>query len=326
MEKLLRSSSGQVAVLYAGIAAVLIGAIALGADVAVMYVNWEQLQTAADAAALAGANYLPQDPADAQTAASTYAKNKGIQSGEIAGTSVSADDLSITVNLTRTVPAYFAQVLNMTSASVSVKATAGIQQNGADGRGLMPLGLSCPGGSSSGQCSGYSVGQTYTLKKDQSQTSLSGNWGALALGGNGANVYQQNIELGYTGSIATGDSVTTETGDIVGPTGQAIGNRVTLGATVDPTIAAGSAPASGAARSSYEYDPRLVVIPMVDYKGSAKSGGKTTVPVVQFAQMWLLGASGNNATVTAVFMGIATDSSTSSTASNFGMLSSILSN
>jgi Flp pilus assembly protein TadG len=326
MKKILGNSCGQVAVLYAGIAAVLIGAIALCADVSVMYVNWEQLQKAADAAALAGANYLPQDPAAAQTTATTYAQNNGIQSGEIAGTSVSADQLSITVNLTRTVPSSFALALGMTNALINVKGTAGIEQNGADGRGLIPLGLSCPGGSDTGNCNGdYVVGTTYALKQDQSSTSLSGNWGALALGGNGAAVYKKNIESGYTGSIAAGDLVASEPGNIVGPTGQAIGDRVTLGAAVDPSIAAGSAPPSGAALSSYEYDPRLVVLPMVDYKSSSK-GGKASVPVVQFAQMWLLGTSGTNATVNAVFLGIAPPPSGGSTATTFGMLSPILLN
>jgi hypothetical protein len=58
MKKTFVNSRGQVAVLYAGIAAILIGAIALGSDVAVMYVNWQQMQKTADAAAIAGANYL----------------------------------------------------------------------------------------------------------------------------------------------------------------------------------------------------------------------------------------------------------------------------
>jgi Flp pilus assembly protein TadG len=323
MKKIFLKSRGQVE--YAGMAAVLIGALALGADVSVLYVNWEQLQRAADAAALAGANYLPLDPATAQTTATTYAENNGIQSGEISGAEVSSDDLSITVNLTRTVPYSFAMALGMTNGSVSVKATAGVQQNGAYGRGLMPIGLSCPGGSDTGNCTGdYTVGTTYALKQDQSDTSLSGNWGALALGGNGTSVYRNNIELGYSGPIAVGTSVATEPGNVVGPTAQAIGDRITEGATVDPSIAAGSAPPSGAALSSYEYDPRLVVLPMVDYKVSGK-GGKTAVPVVQFAQMWLLGTSGNNATVNAVYLGLAPTTG-NTTVADFGMLTPVLLN
>ncbi len=49
---------GQMAVVMTFAIATLLGAMALGTDVAVMYFNWVQLQKAADAAALAGAVYL----------------------------------------------------------------------------------------------------------------------------------------------------------------------------------------------------------------------------------------------------------------------------
>jgi hypothetical protein len=59
-----------------------------------MYMNWVQLQKAADGA-LAGANYLPFDTVTAQSAATTFAENNGVQASEITGTVVSADNLSI---------------------------------------------------------------------------------------------------------------------------------------------------------------------------------------------------------------------------------------
>ena len=49
---------GQMAVVFALAAVTLCGVIALGADVGVLYYNWVQLQKAADAAALAGAQIL----------------------------------------------------------------------------------------------------------------------------------------------------------------------------------------------------------------------------------------------------------------------------
>lgn len=58
MKESFGSYRGQIAVLYAGILVVLVGALALGVDVAVMYMNWQQVQKGADAAAIAGANYL----------------------------------------------------------------------------------------------------------------------------------------------------------------------------------------------------------------------------------------------------------------------------
>src|ERR1700737_167526 len=49
---------GQMAVVMTFAIATLLGAMALGTDVGVMYFNWVQLQKGADAAALAGAVYL----------------------------------------------------------------------------------------------------------------------------------------------------------------------------------------------------------------------------------------------------------------------------
>jgi Flp pilus assembly protein TadG len=314
-------SRGQTLVLYAGVLVVLLGAIGLCTDAGVFYVHWQLLQRAADSAALAGASYLPSDTSTAQSGAVSMAEKNGILSTEITSTPVSANDLSITVNLTRTVPYYFARALGMTTGLVSVSATAGVQPNPADTRGLIPVGLSCPNGATTGNCNGdYTVGATYSMKQDQSQTSLSGNWGALALGGNGASVYQQNLEFGYNGNIGIGTNVATESGNIVGPTGQAVADRVAAGVLADPTIAAGAAPPPSNVPT---YDPRLIAVPMVDFSASGK-GGKTSVPVVLFAQMWLLGVSGNNNTIQAVFLGTLPNPPTGSTVNNFGLLTPVL--
>ena len=72
MSKSFGKSRGQVAVLYTGIIAVLLGAVALGSDVAVMYVNWQQLQKAADAAVLVGGAGLPDNIPGATAAANAY--------------------------------------------------------------------------------------------------------------------------------------------------------------------------------------------------------------------------------------------------------------
>src|ERR1700719_4775714 len=94
MKRFFISSKGQMSVMYAGIVAALLGATALGTDVAVMYVNSIQLQKAVDSAAIAGATYLSgiafngtaargcttangySD--DAEKVACTYAYNNGI--------------------------------------------------------------------------------------------------------------------------------------------------------------------------------------------------------------------------------------------------------
>ena len=49
----------------------LVAVMGLCADIGVLYYNWVQLQNTADAAALAGASYLPNDTATATSTAQT---------------------------------------------------------------------------------------------------------------------------------------------------------------------------------------------------------------------------------------------------------------
>ncbi len=59
MKRIFDKSRGQMMVLYsAALAFALAGAVALCTDVGVMYMDWQHMQKIADAAALAGANYL----------------------------------------------------------------------------------------------------------------------------------------------------------------------------------------------------------------------------------------------------------------------------
>src|SRR5260221_8050206 len=82
---------GQISVVFALAAVTLCGVMALGADIGVLYYNWVQLQKAADAAALAGAQILGQDPSDptpatstlATTTAQTYATNNGVAASDV---------------------------------------------------------------------------------------------------------------------------------------------------------------------------------------------------------------------------------------------------
>jgi hypothetical protein len=90
----------------------LLGALivdSLGAAV-YYYVNWMRLQKAADAAAIAGANYLPQDPALAINTARTYVRLNGVSTGEIISAAISPDQHQITIKLMRRLPFYLTGV------------------------------------------------------------------------------------------------------------------------------------------------------------------------------------------------------------------------
>jgi Flp pilus assembly protein TadG len=114
-------------VIMALVSVTLVGAMALGTDVAVLYYNWMQLQKAADAAALAGADYLPKYGADAAAKnATTYLADNGVASPDTFSATPQAGNTQMLVTASRTVPYYFARVLGLTSGTVSVTALATI--------------------------------------------------------------------------------------------------------------------------------------------------------------------------------------------------------
>jgi uncharacterized membrane protein len=121
-----RYQRGQMIIVVAITATALVGAIALFTDVAVMYFNWMELQKAADAAAAAGANYLPEQPDIAASEANSYASSNGIQPSEIVSTVINNNNTQITIKLQRTVPYYFASVLGLISGPVAAGATASV--------------------------------------------------------------------------------------------------------------------------------------------------------------------------------------------------------
>jgi len=277
------------------------GAIALGTDVTVFYFNWVQLQKAADAAALAGANYLPDNPSTAQQAATQLAKSNGVQSAEILSTSVAADNLSISVRLQRTVPYYFARALGLTSGVVTTAATATPQfppsSLNATTPGQVPSGGDNNGAngdtcSTVGGCELIPIGLDYhTTYADSVQMNLQqgqlgpGNWDLLALGATGGANLRSNIANGFNSMVSVGDWVTTEPGKKVGPVDQGFQDRLNAAASVDP---------SGTYSSHALNDPRVIMLPVVDWE---HPNGRSSVQVKAFASVWLDSYSNGQVTV-----------------------------
>jgi hypothetical protein len=200
-----RLRSGQIIPVLAAALPALLGAIALVSDVGLLYYNWVVLQKAADSAALAGASYLPESPAQAISTAQSYVTLNSVALTEITSTVVSPDDTSLTVQLRRTVPYNFAVLLGLFSGSVAVSATAQIQTIGSS-IGITPIGIDYQ--------TPYTSGQVVTLMEGQVGP---GNWGPLALGGNGASNYEQNVEYGDQGRVSIGDMLPSELGKMTGP-------------------------------------------------------------------------------------------------------------
>jgi Flp pilus assembly protein TadG len=289
------SSKGQIAVILGLIMPVLVGAISLVTDIGVMYYNHLEMQKAADAAVLAGASVLSDQGSSAAIGtAQQYAEMNGIGASEIVSTTVASGNTSITLAANRTLPYMFGRVLGLTNATIGVTASAAPQyppttvnaptqtaSAGGDNNGntgsygtstgqyeLLPIGLN--------STTTYIAGSKITLQQGQIQP---GNWDLLALGGVGGNNLRNNIADGYGGMVSVSDWVTTEPGKKVGPVDQGVQDRLNTANSVDP---------GGTYSSHTATDPRLVVLPVVNWAGQ----GRTSVQVVSFATLWIDSYSG----------------------------------
>jgi putative Flp pilus-assembly TadE/G-like protein len=240
---------GQMAVVMTFAIATLLGAMALGTDVAVMYFNWVQLQKGADAAALAGAFYLvpanktqyPIDSAavaaagcsnwsdDAMKAACTYAyKNqmavdannlKIVENSPNLPASAPTPNIQVWVNRPN-LPYIFGKVIGLDTYSVSAKATGQDNYVGSYTGGIFPVLLQCPKAGGSGKCtglgdvsSGFSAGTNVTFGAKFADVGASGNWQFLNIGGvGGANLGAQIAGGAAVTDLAIGGTVITKTG------------------------------------------------------------------------------------------------------------------
>jgi len=301
------SRKGQSIVMLSLALPALLGCVSLAVDIANLYFNWAKLRSAADAAVLAGAGYLPAYPDKAKSVAATYAQTNGVKSSEIVSTTVAEDNKSLSMTLSRTVPYSFARVLGLISAPVKVTAVAGVQSVN-EATGIVPLGLD------------YRTPVTFDSLVTLHEGKLAGgnwstgpgNWDPLALGANGASVFGDNIMYGYTGSVTVGDSVLTETGEMKGPTKTSIQYRIDQGAANLP---------SGVFNNHELNDPRVILVPVVDF---SNINGKSSIPVLGFAQLWLSSVSANGDITCYFIQQTAPDTTPSTGGNNYGSYKAVL--
>jgi hypothetical protein len=119
-----RSERGQATAFTVLFLAALIGMAALVLDVGSWFREQRDTQAAADAAALAAAQALPEDPAKADALAAEYlAKNRGGTSEVTYTSKFSAND-TVSVHVARKAPGFFAKLFGIDSVDVGANATA----------------------------------------------------------------------------------------------------------------------------------------------------------------------------------------------------------
>jgi secretion/DNA translocation related TadE-like protein len=120
----LRSSRGQATVLTVIFLTALLGMVALVLDVGSWFREQRDAQGAADAAALAAAQALPDEPGTASARAAAYVtKNRG-GATEVTFSSKFAANDTITVRVERSAPGVFSKLFGIDSVEVGAKATA----------------------------------------------------------------------------------------------------------------------------------------------------------------------------------------------------------
>lgn len=274
---------GNVSVLVAAGMVALCGFAAVSLDAGRAFAGRQRLHDVADAAALAGAAYLP-DPVAAEEAARDQAAANGVASG----ISVAIPDArTIVVEASGQTDLFFAPVLDNLLRRLAFRVASRATVSGV--RSVRPRpAAGAGGGTGSGTGGGWDLinggivplataggpfayGERVVLKVGPGDGS-GGNFYPVALGGGGADAYRENLERGYPQVVRVGDRFDTEPGNMAGPTQQGVRWRIDLEpAATCRTVAPGS--------------PRVVFVPVVD--SYAGADGRTQVVVRGFAAFFL---------------------------------------
>jgi hypothetical protein len=202
-----KNEHGQATVLTLVMLTALLGMAALVLDVGSWYRADRHTQSAADAAALAGAEALPYDAANANTLAQQYVSKNGGGDASVNVSSSFGPNDTISVNLKRAAPGVFTRIFGLSSVNVGSKASARVD-NPAQARWVAPIVVnklhpdlmgktSCP-------CFGSQNETTLPLGK----TGAPGAFDLLNLdqskGGSSPSILSQWIMKGYDGYLPIG--------------------------------------------------------------------------------------------------------------------------
>jgi hypothetical protein len=121
-----RRESGQAVVMVVLLLAVLLGMAAAVLDVGSWFRADRKLQATVDAAALAGAQALPESTGDAMALALDYGEKNGggLEAGDISFSTTVLPNDTITVEATAPAPGFFSQIFGLASVEVHARAKA----------------------------------------------------------------------------------------------------------------------------------------------------------------------------------------------------------
>jgi len=216
LNKLFSGEKGFASVFVALNLVAMLSFAALVIDLGYLALNRHMLINAVDAAALAGARELPDNPEMARSIAIDYALMNA--AAETVQAEVSADRLRLAVTASKKVNYFLARIMDFESGEAHARSMAAVEAIKAV-RGAAPLAV---------PNADFQFGSKYILKQGAGGGSPlgAGTYSALSLGGTGSANYEENLTNGYPGMLAEGDTVYTETGNMSNPTKRAIDSRI----------------------------------------------------------------------------------------------------
>lgn len=183
-------------------------------DGGTMYMTKSHLQKSANAAVLSGAQELTNRE-DAVRIVVNEVLRSHEEESSLQEITISMGN-RVEIELKKTVPLAFSSLLGIETVDVQSNAAAELRVMGRV-TGAAPLGID--------DSIALDYYKEYKLKVDSTEVEY-GNFGVLALGGPGANTYEENLRNGYNQEISVGDIIDTQTGNIAGKTRAVVKERV----------------------------------------------------------------------------------------------------
>lgn len=297
MKNIIKNQKGATITIFALAAVVLLGFTALVTDIGLLVVHKARLTNAVDAAALAGAQDVIDSPGAAKAAASNYLEKNGYLNDSFEFELVKCRE-AIRVSASHEVKFGLARVLGFSSKTVHATAVGRAFPITKVNKGVRPFAI---------ENKDFEFGVRYTLKKGGGNGNT-GNYGCVSLGGTGANVYENNIINGYTGSLKVGDIIQTEPGNMSGPTKNGVSQLISKCPHTPQCV-------------YYDYEPdcpRIITVIIVD---NLDVHGRDNVKIVGFASFFLEGVqgSGNECEVTGRFIKTVTSGEMSESQHDYGL-------
>lgn len=214
MVQSIRDQRGSAMALVSISIVVLLAMVGIVVDMGTAYVTKTQLQKAANAAVLSGAQELTYQETAVRNVVETILQ----QHGEETSVTQLAIEMEhrVSVDLERDVHLQFSGIFGRGLTTVKAHAAAELRVMGK-ASGAAPLGID-----DSIELIHY---QQYSLKVDETDVDT-GNFGILALGGDGAKTYEYNLKNGYDNDITVGDILPTQTGNVAGKTKDGVQERI----------------------------------------------------------------------------------------------------